>query len=173
MFHELNFTIMKTNIKRQPKRTYRPAGKRLTKSVFRQFNRKSRVCQENALTAIADSISRGGKAFIDIHDRVIVSRVIVGKVIIIVIPAHEVRGWCGNEPHPLPFPPPPPRPIPDGPYGPMPGPQLDKAQRQAVGRYLAATLKTHQDALRLATLGNGFHTIALGSKATIHVMGSL
>ena len=167
---------MKANIKQQPTRTYRPAGKRLTKSVFRQFNRKSRVCQENALTAIADSISRGGKAFIDIHDRVIVSRVIVGKIIIIVIPAHEVRGWCGNEPHPLPFPPPPPRPIPDPcptwPGGPFPI-WLDKAQRQAVGRYLAATLKTHQDALRLSTLGNGFHSIALGSKATLHVMGSL
>ena len=179
---------MKVNIKRRPTRTRQTARKRLTKGVFRQFNRKSRAWQEDVVTAIANSISRGGKAFIDGHDRVIVSRVIVGKVIIIVIPAQEVRGWCGNEPRPLPPPPPcpdpspcgneprpipPPNPIPDDLCGLMPAALLDKAQRQTVGRYLSAVLKTHQDVLHLSTFGKGFHSIAIGNKASLHVMGNL
>ena len=162
---------MKASSKRKPL-ALRPTKKRLTKGVFRQFNRKPVGWKVDAITAIVNSITRGGKGFLDIHDRVFISRIIVGKVVIIIIPGSEVRGWCGNEPHPFP-PPLPPEPTPDGPYGPMPVLPFDRKQRQTVGSYLAAALKTHQGTLRLSTLANGIHTMPIGGQAILYVMGKL
>ena len=166
---------MKQSMKSKTVQKHRPARKMLTKSVFRYFNRKPLSWQHEKITLLVDKAARAGKAFIDVDDRIIISYIFMGRVIIIVIPAEEVRGWCGNEPHPLP--PLPPLPDPNPEPDPCPTPHhvwLDKEQRKTVGSYLSAMLKEHQEAaLHLSQMGNGFHTIPIGGKANLHIMGKV
>ena len=154
---------------------HRPARKMLTKSIFRNFNRKSLSWQHEKIALLVDKAARAGKAFIDVDDRIIISYIFMGRVIIIVIPAEEVRDWCGTKPQPFPPIPLPPRPNPEP--DPCPTPHhvwLDKEQRKTVGSYLAAMLKEHQEAaLHLSKMGNGFHTIPIGDKANLHIMGKV
>ncbi|WP_314321096.1 hypothetical protein [Prevotella nigrescens] len=43
-----------------------------------------------------------------------------------------------------------------------------------MGSYLAAMLKEHQEAaLHLSKMGNGFHSIPIGGKANLHIMGKV
>ena len=163
---------MKQRIERPAGRKHRPSGKGLTKSIFRQFNRKTASWKQATLGLVADKMARGGKAFIDQNDRIIICGTIVRKVVIIILPAPEVRDWCGTPPKPFPLPPAPPCPEPV-PCGPMPGIGLDKSARMAVGGYLSAVLKGHDGELNLTTLGRGFHSIAIGNKASLLVMGNL
>ncbi len=140
----------------------------LTKSVFRQFNRKTAAGRRETVAMLAETLTGAGKAFLDPSDRVVISNTVLGKVLVLIIPAGRIRGWCGNEPRPLPFPPPPPRP------GPCPCPAyLTKEERKRVGLYMTALLKEHTSPLRLETLGAGFRTIDIGGKANLHVMGKL
>lgn len=154
----------------------RTTKKTLTKSTFRRFNLKTAAWQHEKVALIADRLTRSGKAFLDSVDRLFISHTVLGKVVIIVIPASEVRGWCGTPPHPrpLPFPPPPqpdPDPCPTWPHG-THLVRLSKEERKTAGGYLAFLLKSQSSQLHLDTLGSGFHSIALG-KANLLVMGKL
>lgn len=149
----------------------------LTKSTFRQFNRKTTVWQHEKVALIADRLTRAGKAFLDSADRLFISHTVLGRTVIIVIPAPEVRGWCGTLPHPRPLPfPPPPRPEPDPcptwPHGTHPV-WLSKEERKTAGGYLSSLLKSCSSQLHIDTLGSGFHSITLGGKAILLVMGKL
>lgn len=169
---------MKQSMKSKTVQKHRPARKMLTKSVFRYFNRKPLSWQHEKIALLVDKAAQAGKAFIDVDDRIIISYIFMGRVIVIVILGEEVRGWCGTKPQPFPPIPLPPRPNPEP--NPCPTPPipphlwLSKEERKTVGSYLSAMLKEHQEAaLHLSKMGNGFHTIPIGGKANLHIMGKV